>query len=124
MRRGIQQLDLVGIVVHQMPERAPEIRIALFAETDDIGRHRHDAVLAQQLDRLLVFAHGRALADGGERGVAVAFDAEQKADHAGLAVQMQDVAVAHDVARARGADQQQRHVLGDQRVQKRQPHAA
>ena len=61
---------------------------------------RSDEVLPPLLDQL-------------QRLLVGVFHAEQPADDAGLAVEMQDVGVAHDVVGAGRADDQHRHVLGD-----------
>ena len=119
----MQELDLIGVVAQQMLKRVPEVAVTLFAETDHIGGHGDDAVLAQQLNGLLVFAGGCAFAYALQGGVAIALNAQQKADDAGFFVQMQDVGITHDVAGAGRAHQQYGHVFGNQRLQKNLPHA-
>ncbi|MNF77690.1 hypothetical protein D3C84_598410 [compost metagenome] len=121
VRRGIDELDLVGIVAQQVTERAPVVAVAFLLEAEHVGGHGNDSVLAQQADGLTVLADVRPLVDARQRGLVVALDAEQEADNSGPAIEVEDVSVAHDVAGTGGADQQQRNILGDQRLEEGPP---
>ena len=63
VRRHVEHLDLVGIVGQKPAQAAPMVAVGLLLEPDHPGRHRQDAVLAHQADRLAVGRHRGALAD-------------------------------------------------------------
>lgn len=103
------QQDAVRAYRRMLPkdlERGPLIHAAqimthpvtVLHQADHVSCHRDDAVLAQQADGFAVFAPGGVLADGVQGVFVVAFDTEQKAQHAGFFVERQDVSIAHDVA--------------------------
>src|SRR5262245_3034008 len=48
VRRGVESLDLIGIVRKQLPKRAPVITVLLLNETGDPRRHRDDPMLSHQ----------------------------------------------------------------------------
>ena len=54
MRRDVEELDLIGIVREELLETAIVIGRGVFLEAHHPGRHRQDAVLAEQANRLAI----------------------------------------------------------------------
>ena len=78
-------------------------------------------MLPEQPDRLAVGLGTATFANERQRLLVGILHAEQPADDAGLAVEMQDIGVAHDIVGAGRADDQHRHILGDHGVEKGAP---
>gem|GEM_PF-6687477 len=121
MGRHVEHLDLVGVVGEELAQAAPVVGVGLLLEPDDPGRHRQDAVGAQQADRLAVGAGGAALADELQRRLVGVLHPEEKALPAGLLVEVQDIGITHDIVGPRRADEDQVDPLGDERVEEGAP---
>src|SRR5262245_13399770 len=124
VRRRVHGRNLVRVVRHQLPQHAQEVPVRHLFEVGDPSGERQDAVAAQEANRLAVGLGVRALPDLQKRRLVGVLDAEEEALDARAAVEMQDVRIAHDVAGARGADDDHGHVFRDHRLAERPPGGA
>ena len=113
VRRDEERDDLVGIVREDLAESAPVIAVAFLVEAEDAGHEGEHTVFSQEANGFAVDLRGATFLDFGERRFVRVLHADEKEFEACLAVQVQDIGVAHDVAGAERGDHSQLYVLGD-----------
>ena len=124
MRGGIKRLDLIRVVGQDLPQGAPVIPVGFLREVCHPGGHGDDLMLSQQPDRLAVNGLRAALANRLQRPLVRALDPEQKPGDPGPLVKVQDVRIPDDIARPGGADEDERDLLGDERLEEGLPGGA